>query len=202
MSNLIKRLKLAKLLSMFAEITTNEGVVFDYEGDLEIGTEVFTPDENGELVPVSDGEYVFDEKKYIVKSGKIETITVEEVIEEEKPAVEEEPANEPAPEEEEKPANEEEEEAPKEEEEPKTEEEEEKPAEEEEVKEDDEKDAKIAELEAKLAEAEAKIAELEEKIAKAEEPVDEPADEKFKKQEKVEKENYNLVAKLREIREK
>ena len=200
MSNLIKRLKLAKLLSMFAEITTNEGVVFDYEGDLEIGTEVFMPDENGELVPVSDGEYVFDEKKYIVKSGKIETITVEEVAEEEKPAVEEEPVNEPAPEEEEKPANEEE--APKEEEEPKTEEEEEKPAEEEEVKEDDEKDAKIAELEAKLAEAEAKISELEEKIAKAEEPVDEPADEKFKKQEKVEKENYNLVAKLREIREK
>ena len=199
MSNLIKRLKLAKLLSMFAEITTNEGVVFDYEGDLEIGTEVFTPDENGELIPVSDGEYVFDEKKYIVKSGKIETITVEEVVEEEKPAVEEEPVNEPAPEEEEKPADEEE--APKEEEEPKTEEEE-KPAEEEEVKEDDEKDAKIAELEAKLAEAEAKIAELEEKIAKAEEPVDEPADEKFKKQEKVEKENYNLVAKLREIREK
>ena len=194
MSNLIKRLKLAKLLSMFAEITTNEGVVFDYEGDLEIGTEVFTPDENGELIPVSDGEYVFDEKKYIVKSGKIETITVEEVVEEEKPAVEEEPVNEPAPEEEEKPADEEE--APKEEEEPKTEEEE-KPAEEEEVKEDDEKDAKIAELEAKLAEAEAKIAELEEKIAKAEEPVDEPADEKFKKQEKVEKEKYNIVAKLR-----
>lgn len=216
MSNLINRLRLAKLLQAFAEITTEDGTTFSYEGDLEVGTEVFTTDpESNELVPVTDGEYVYDGKVFTVVAGKVTVIEehVEEApAEEEKPA-EEEPAPEEAPAEEE-PAPVEEEENPVEEEEkpaeePAPEEEEpvkeEEPAAEEEVEKDniDELKAAIEEKDARIAELEAEIAELKEKIAKAEEPVDEPAEDKFSKQKeiKVEKNEYNIVGALRQMRE-
>lgn len=210
MSNLINRLRLAKLLQAFAEITTQDGTTFSYEGDLEVGTEVFTTDpESNELVPVTDGEYVYDGKVFTVVAGKVTVIEehVEEApAEEEKPAEEPAPEEEPAPvEEEEKPAEEEEkpaEEPAPEEEEPVKEEE---PSAEEEVEKDniDELKAAIEEKDAKIAELEAEIAELKEKIAKAEEPVDEPAEDKFSKQKeiKVEKNEYNLVGALRQMRE-
>lgn len=210
MSNLINRLRLAKLLQAFAEITTEDGTTFSYEGDLEVGTEVFTTDpESNELVPVTDGEYVYDGKVFTVVAGKV-TIIEEHV--EEAPAEEEKPAEEPAPEEEPAPVEEEEKPAEEEEkpaEEPAPEEEEpvkeEEPAAEEEVEKDniDELKAAIEEKDAKIAELEAEIAELKEKIAKAEEPVDEPAEDKFSKQKeiKVEKNEYNLVGALRQMRE-
>lgn len=203
MSNLINRLRLAKLLQAFAEITTEDGTTFSYEGDLEVGTEVFTTDpESNELVPVTDGEYVYDGKVFTVVAGKV-TVIEEHV--EEAPAEEEKPAEEPAPEEE--PAPVEEEEKPAEEPAPEEEEpvKEEEPAAEEEVEKDniDELKAAIEEKDAKIAELEAEIAELKEKIAKAEEPVDEPAEDKFSKQKeiKVEKNEYNLVGALRQMRE-
>lgn len=209
MSNLINRLRLAKLLQAFAEITTEDGTTFSYEGDLEVGTEVFTTDpESNELVPVTDGEYVYDGKVFTVVAGKV-TVIEEHV--EETPAEEEKPAeDEPAPEEapaEEEPAPVEEEEKPAEEPAPEEEEpvKEEEPAAEEEVEKDniDELKAAIEEKDARIAELEAEIAELKEKIAKAEEPVDEPAEDKFSKQKeiKVEKNEYNIVGALRQMRE-
>lgn len=208
MSNLINRLKLAKLLQAFAETATEEGVTFTYEGDLEVGTEVFMTNEENDLVPVSDGVYTFDGKLYTVVSGVVTVIEEKEPApaEEEEPTPEETPAEEPAPVEEEEPAEEPAEE-PKEEEEPKAEEEE--PAEEEtpapEEESNDEVESlknEIAEKDAKISELEAKIAELEAKIAEAEKPVDEPADNKFSKQkdEKKEKDEYNIVAALRKIK--
>lgn len=221
MTNLIKRLKLARMLSMFGEITTVEGVTFNYEGDLDVNVQVFTPGEDGELVPVSDGNYEYDGKVYTVEGGVVTVIADKDKAEsiaepntdpepEENPA---EPAEETAPEEapaeeEEKPAEEGEEKPVEEEEKPA--EEEEKPAEEETpaTEEGEEKNEEVdtlkAEndaLKAKIEELNAKIAELEAKIAEAEEPVEESANEKFKKQEPASttgmKNEYNIIAELR-----
>lgn len=216
MTNLIKRLRLARMLQMFGEITTAEGVTFDYEGDLDVNVEVYTPGEDGDLVPVPDGTYEYDNKLYTVEGGIITVIADKDSAasivednpepapaEEEKPAEEEQPAEEPAPEEEpveEKPA---EEEQPAEEEKPA--EEEPAPSEEEEPVEDvDALKAENEELKAKIDELNAKIAELEAKIAEAEEPAEDPADQKFKKQEPVKDESkneYNIIAALRKQRE-
>lgn len=73
MSNLINRLKLAKLLMKFNQIETNAGV-FVFEGDLEIGREVFV-EVDGELKPVEDGEYIYFDQVIVVKDGKVESIT-------------------------------------------------------------------------------------------------------------------------------
>lgn len=199
MTNLLKRLRLARMLQMFGEITTVEGVTFDYEGDLDVNVEVYTPGEDGELVPVPNGTYEYDGKLYTVEGGIITLIADKEtseniVVEEETPAepapVEEEPVveEEPAPVEE-KPAPVKEEPA------------EEEPA----VEDEDDVDALKAEndeLKAKIEELNAKIAELEAKIAEAEEPVEESANEKFKKQEpeKESKNEYNIIAALRNNR--
>lgn len=213
MTNLIKRLKLARMLSMFGEITTVEGVTFNYEGDLDVNVQVFTPGEDGELVPVSDGNYEYDGKVYTVEGGVVTVIADKDKAEsiaepntdsepEENPAEPaEEPATEEAPaEEEEKPA-EEGEEKPVEEEKPA---EEETPATEEEEEKNEEVDTLKAEndaLKAKIEELNAKIAELEAKIAEAEEPVEESANEKFKKQEPASttgmKNEFNIIAELR-----
>lgn len=134
---------LRKMLAEFGEVATDKGVlIWNGDEDLKEGDSVHSVNENGEDVPVEDGEYTTEDKKIIIiKDGKVESITdpIAEIEEEE-------------------------EEKPKEGEEPKKEEEEE-----EEPKED-EKDLKIKELEdvikAKDEEIEAlkvKIEELETK---------------------------------------
>ena len=213
MTNLIKRLKLARMLSMFGEITTVEGVTFNYEGDLDVNVQVFTPGEDGELVPVSDGNYEYDGKVYTVEGGVVTVIAdkdkAESIAEPNTDPEPEETAPEETPaEEEEKPAEEVEEKPVEEEEKPA--EEEEKPAEEEtpatekEEEKNEEVDTLKAEndaLKAKIEELNAKIAELEAKIAEAEEPVEESANEKFKKQEPASttgmKNEFNIIAELR-----
>lgn len=150
-------LKLRNLLLNFADIATEEGVTLMVDGDLEVGKEAYTTDENGDVIPAADGDYTYENKIITVKEGVISEIKDKEVAPEnepetEEPVVEEEPV-----------------EAAEEEAEPETEPE----------PEADEKDAKIAELEARIAVLEAENAELK---AKLDEPAGESADEEFKNQ--------------------
>lgn len=136
--------KLAKMLLKFEDIATEEGVTLTVEGDLEVGKEAYTTDDNGDVVPAPDGEYNYENKVITVAEGVVTAIT-------DKEAPVETPAEEPV-------VEENEEEAPAAEETPA----------------EDEKDKKIAELTARIAELEAENAELKAKLDEpAEEPVDE-----------------------------
>ena len=92
-------MKLFKDLMKLGKVETDNGVLI-YEGDvLEVGTEVFIEDENGNIVPAPDGKY----SEYVVKDGKIapaevvepeakpesEEVMQEEVIVEPEPEVKE-----------------------------------------------------------------------------------------------------------------
>lgn len=136
-----KLLKLARIVLKFMTTMVGE-TEWIHEGELIVGTEVYTEDENGELIPVADGEYETENNKIVVKDGKIEEITEinkepQEPQEPQEPAQTTEPmAAEPATEPQE-PATE---------------------------PQSDEKDAKITELTNKIAELETKIAVLVEEI--------------------------------------
>ena len=135
--NTNKLMRLARMVLKFMTTMVGE-VEWIHEGELSTGTEVYTEDENGELIPVADGEYETETMKIVVKDGKIEEMT--EITPEPEPQPEPEPepqpmAAEPEPE-------------PTPEPEPQS----------------DEKDAKIAELTNKIAELETKIAVLVEEI--------------------------------------
>ena len=82
----INRLKLARALMKFAEVETDKGLL-TYEGELEVGNEVFI-EKDGELIPAEDGEYVAGDKTITVKDGKIAEVEINN--EDEQPAPEEE----------------------------------------------------------------------------------------------------------------
>ena len=92
--------KLAKMLIQFKEYITEQGKLI-VSGELVEGTEVAIESENGELVPVSDGEYKLDDVIVVVVDGKVTEIKQElEPVEE--PLSEEptqEPTQEPEPDE-------------------------------------------------------------------------------------------------------
>ena len=71
----INRLKLARALMKFAEVETDKGLL-TYEGELEVGNEVFI-EKDGELIPAEDGEYVAGDKTIVVKDGKIAEVEIE-----------------------------------------------------------------------------------------------------------------------------
>ena len=131
-----KLLKLARIMLRFATTMVGE-VEWIHEGELSTGVEVYTEDENGELIPVADGEYETENMKIVVKDGKIEEITEinkepQEPQEPQEPAQTTEPmAAEPEPTPEPEP---------------------------------DEKDMKITELTNKIAELETKITVLTEEL--------------------------------------
>lgn len=92
-------MKLFRSLMKLGKVETDNGVLI-YEGDvLEVGTEVFIEDENGNIVPAPDGQY----GDYKVVDGKIapaevvepeakpesEEVMQEEVIVEPEPEVKE-----------------------------------------------------------------------------------------------------------------
>ena len=92
-------MKLFRDLMKLGKVETDNGVLI-YEGDvLTEGTEVFSEDENGNIVPAPDGKY----SEYVVKDGKIapaevvepeakpesEEVMQEEVIVEPEPEVKE-----------------------------------------------------------------------------------------------------------------
>lgn len=126
--SLINRLKLAKMLLKFGSIQTDNGEL-QYEGELEVGLEVFIEQE-GELIPAPDGEYKSEDKTITVESGRISSIVEVESEESAEAPVEVEQEEEQPTEE---PETNDELEALK--------------------KENEELKAKIAELEAQLAEA-------------------------------------------------
>ena len=132
-----KLLKLARIVLKFATTMVGE-TEWVHEGELAVGVEVYTEDENGELIPVADGEYETDKNKIVVKDGKIEEMT-EINKEPQEPTEPTEPAQttEPMAQEPQEPTTE---------------------------PQPDEKDMKITELTNKIAELETKIAVLVEEI--------------------------------------
>ncbi len=79
----------------FSTATTDKGVIgWDVDGDIEVGTEVYLVDENGDRQPIEDGDYVLEDgRTVVVKDSKVEEIKekAEETVEE--------PTNEPTTEE-------------------------------------------------------------------------------------------------------
>ena len=84
--------KLAKMLIQFKEYITEQGKLI-VSGELVEGTEVAIESENGELVPVSDGEYKLDDVIVVVVDGKLTEIKQE--LEPVKEPLAEEPKQEP-----------------------------------------------------------------------------------------------------------
>lgn len=81
------KLKLAKMLSKFAEVTTDKGVLI-CDGEMVIGKEVFLVDADGEYVSAPDGDYIDGDTTYKVTDGVISEIIIPEVEEpEEEPEV-------------------------------------------------------------------------------------------------------------------
>lgn len=78
---MIKRIKLAKALLKFTDVVANDGTVITTEGELEVGKEVFTTDDTGEVVPLPTGEYEVNGVVVVVESGII-TEMKEPVVEE------------------------------------------------------------------------------------------------------------------------
>lgn len=143
---MVNRIKLMKHFLKFGSMVSDKGELY-YEGDVEVGLEVFVEDEKGEMIPASDGEYVVEKQIFVVAEGKIAEI---KEVSEEPEVVEaaEEPVVEPVVDE-------------------KVAELEAKLA---------EKEALVAELEAKVAELEAKLGEKEAEVVKlSAEPTRQPA---------------------------
>lgn len=141
-----KTYKFMKMFLSFKEYETEKGkLVID---ELVEGAEAMLIDENGELIPATDGEYLTEDGKIVIAEGKVTSI--ETVEPEQEPEQEIEPETEPEHEEEQEPEQEPE------------------PAANPEL---EEANRIIEEKDAKIAELEAKIAELEEQLSK---PVEEP----------------------------
>lgn len=164
------KIMLKSILSLkMGEIATDKAtLVWDGEGELEAGMEVFVI-VDGEPVPAEDGDYTTEDGKVIVVAeGKVAEIKDNEA----EVAPEEEPAEEPA-----EMAEENEEPAPADE----PENTEEEPAEEDRVAALEEKVNAIVEAMNQfvnsIASLEARIAEVEGKLAKVEAPAAEPVDE-------------------------
>lgn len=84
MSKKSLRLAMCKLLLKFNQVETNKGVLY-FEGELEIGNEVFVENENGEMIPAENGEYIVENTKITVEEGKIsniEEVNPEPIVEE------------------------------------------------------------------------------------------------------------------------
>lgn len=142
---MVNRIKLMKHFLKFGSMVSDKGELY-YEGDVEVGLEVFIEDEKGEMIPATDGEYVVEKQIFVIAEGKIAEI--KEVAEPEVVEAAEEPVVEPVVDE-------------------KVAELEAKLA---------EKEALVAELEAKVAELETKLGEKEAEVVKlSAEPTRQPA---------------------------
>lgn len=65
---------LAKIVAKFAQVTTDKGVL-TWEGDLEVGKDVYLLREDGEITDAEDGEYIAEDgRTYVVEGGKIAEI--------------------------------------------------------------------------------------------------------------------------------
>lgn len=147
-----KLLKLAKMLLKFKIVESDKGNLI-IDSELTIGAEISIEDENGDVIPAPDGEYVIENQKVAIKDGKVESIEeikseeetteTEEVVEEVKEEMAETDSNET-------------------------------------ISEPDEKDLKIAELEGLLKDRDAIIENLTAKIKELEEKLNKPVEEPVK----------------------
>ena len=147
-----KLLKLAKMLLKFKIVESDKGNLI-IDSELTIGAEISIEDENGDVIPAPDGEYVIENQKVAIKDGKVESIEeikseeetteTEEVVEEVKEEMAETDSNET-------------------------------------ISEPDEKDLKIAELEGLLKDRDAIIENLTAKIKELEEKLNQPVEEPVK----------------------
>lgn len=163
------KIALQKILAeTFAQVSTDRGILaWDGDSQLpEVGEAVYSFDEEGNQVAVEDGDYVLENGTVIVVAdGKVAEIRDGE---EDNTPAQEEPAQEETPAEPETVENEEE-----------------TPAQEEE--EVDDRDERIANLEAEIARLEEENGALRERIKELEEkPAAQPAEEEFKRVNKIE----------------
>ena len=81
---------------MFAEITTVDGVVMQYEGDLVEGSAVFVLDAEGNQIPAPEGQYQVELEGIKIVNVDVNGVVtaIEDVAVEEEPMSEEEPVNE------------------------------------------------------------------------------------------------------------
>lgn len=63
-------MKLRKMILSLQETETDKAILI-CEGELVAGAEVFVEDENGELIPAADGEYLTESQVIIVAEGKV-----------------------------------------------------------------------------------------------------------------------------------
>lgn len=83
--------KIKALLMQYAAVSTDKGNLIYNTDMLEVGSEVFVEDENGENVPAADGEYILEDgRTVVVVEGKVTEIKEKE----EAPAEPETPAEE------------------------------------------------------------------------------------------------------------
>ena len=71
--------KIKALLMQYAAVSTDKGNLIYNTDMLEVGSEVFVEDENGENVPAADGEYVLEDGRTVeVEGGKVTEIKAKE----------------------------------------------------------------------------------------------------------------------------
>ena len=188
------------LMETFAQVSTNKGILaWDGESEMpEVGASVYSFDEDGNQISVEDGEYKLDDGTVIV----VEDGKVAEIRDPEKSNAE----GEGEESQEDAPAGDGGEDVPpadgdggEDNPDGKQEAEEDVPAPEAEP-EVDERDARIAELEARIAELEAENEELRARIKELEEePAAAPAEEEFKRVNKIEETGNKKLDRLAQI---
>lgn len=77
-----KLLAFARLLKCFQEVNTDRGVLIA-DSEIQIDTEVFILNEEGELVPATTGKYESEDKIYTVEGSKVVSIELKEEAKEE-----------------------------------------------------------------------------------------------------------------------
>jgi predicted RNase H-like nuclease (RuvC/YqgF family) len=140
-----KLYKLFKMLAKFETVSTVDNLTLELPNGLNVDSEVFVENEEGELVPIQDGEYQIGDVTIVVVGGIIAEIKQTDINE---------PIEEPT-------------------EEPETLETEEPTTEEPETNEVEKLKQKVAELEEENTQLKAKIADLEAKLSEPiEEPIE------------------------------
>lgn len=168
----INRIKLAKALLKFNDYVTKDNITITIEGDIEVGKEVYTTDDNGDIVPLANGTYDV-EGVTIVVEGAVITEIKEQTQEEETPQTEEEEVVL-----------------------------EEQPQEEQVNEEVETLKAEIETLKAENEALKLRIAELEAELEKAKEPTAEPIENDFAKQEKMNKQEQGKIDFTKYIKKK
>ena len=80
-----KLLKLAKMLLNFKIVESDKGNLI-IDSELTIGAEISIENENGDVIPAPDGEYIIENQKIVVEGGKVIAIEpIEEPEKEDKP---------------------------------------------------------------------------------------------------------------------